>query len=161
MTKIMAEAARIIDERTEEVYAFLRDYKVSHRQILPSDAFHDFTVEEGGEGAGTVIRFRFTSPGRSRVMRMKVSEPVPGLVLEERDLDSSMVTRFTLTPIEGGAQTQVHIHTEWEGASGFGGFMERTFAPGYLQKVYARELALLEAMRGGASAPPHDRLAGG
>lgn len=154
MTQIVAEAARIIDERPAEVYAFLRDYRVSHPQILPVDVFHDFTVEEGGAGEGTVIRFRVTSPGRSRAFHMRVSEPEPGHVLEERDMDSSMVTRFTLTPVAGGTKTQVHIHTQWEGSGGFGGFMERTFAPRYLQGVYTRELALLEAVRGGASAPP-------
>ena len=72
-----------------------------------------------------------------------MAEPEPGRVLTESDLNSSLVTTWTVTP--EGAGSRVRIETTWQGASGIGGFFERLFAPRVLRRLYADELARLDA----------------
>jgi hypothetical protein len=50
-----------------------------------------------------------------------------------------MVTTWTVSPAGDGAR--VRVTTTWSGASGVGGFFERTFAPRGLQRVYDEQLA--------------------
>lgn len=148
MSRIRVEASRVVDASPETVYQFLADYQVKHPSILPRESFVGYTVEEGGTGAGTVVSFRIRAGGRERSYRMRVSEPEPGRVLQEQDMDSSLVTRFTLTPADGNVRTNVSIVTQWQGGSGFGGFMERTFAPMAMRGIYTKELdRLAEAMK--------------
>jgi hypothetical protein len=72
---------------------------------------------------------------------MQVAEPEPGRVLTESDMESSLVTTFTVDP--EGDRSRVRIATTWEGAGGIGGFFERTFAPRVLRRLYADELERL------------------
>ena len=132
---------RPVSAPAERVYRFLADYREHHPRFLPP-AFSDFQVEQGGVGAGTVVRFRLRTGGRSRVFRQRVEEPTPGRVLTESDLDSSAVTTFTVMP--EGDHSRVRITTTWQGAGGIGGFFERLFAPRVLRSLYADELARLD-----------------
>lgn len=146
MATVRVHAERVVDVPAETVYAVLRDMEQHHPHILPP-AFAGFTVESGGVGAGTVVRFTFTAGGRTRSYRMTVAEPEPGRVMTETDTDSSLVTTFTVTP--QGTASRVCIDTEWAGAGGVGGFFERTFAPRALQRIYADELQRLETYAAG------------
>lgn len=148
MGTIHVEAERAVDAPPDRVYAFLADYRASHPGILPKDHFLDYHVEEGGIGAGTMVRFRLKAGGRERAYRMKASEPAPGRVLREDDTGSTLVTTFTVTPVDGGRASNVRIVSEWQGGKGIGGFMERTFAPGALRRIYHQELDLLQAEMG-------------
>lgn len=112
-----------------------------HVKFLP-DAITDFVVVEGGVGAGTLHRFKVNAGNRVREYLMRVDEPQPGKVLTETDQNSSLVTTFTVTPT--GNTCSVRIQTQWNGASGIGGFFERTFAPKVMRKIYADELARLD-----------------
>lgn len=112
-----------------------------HQRFLPA-GISDFEVLEGGVGAGTVHRFTVTAGGRTRAYVMRVDEPQPGRVLTETDQGSSLVTTFTVMP-SGGA-CRVRIETRWDGAGGAGGFLERTFAPRVMRKMYADELTRLD-----------------
>ena len=141
MAEIRITAERSIDAPAERVYRYLADYREHHPRFLPP-AFSDFHVEQGGVGAGTVVRFRLTVGGRSRAYRQRVAEPAPGRVLTESDLDSSAVTTFTVMP--DGDHCRVRIETTWQGAGGVGGFFERLLAPRLLRRVYADELARLD-----------------
>ena len=47
----------------ERAYAVLADYLDGHRRILPPQ-FTEMTVEQGGIGAGTIIRCQMTAFGR-------------------------------------------------------------------------------------------------
>lgn len=143
--RIRVVASRIVDAPIEAVYQFLQDYQVTHPSILPSESFIGYRVEEGGTGAGTVTSFRMRAGGRERPYRLRVSEPEPGRVLREQDMDSSLVTRFILTAMDGNTRTNVSIITQWQGGSGIGGFFERTFAPRATRGVYNRELDRLAA----------------
>lgn len=143
MAKVNASAAREIDAPATEVYGILADAN-QRQQFLPPE-FSDFTVEQGGTGAGTITRFKLaTRPGKFRECTMEVSEPDPGKTLVETDRTSSLVTTFTVTP-EGDSRSRVSIGTSWDGAGGIGGFFEKTFAPKALGRIYADELDRLNA----------------
>jgi uncharacterized protein YndB with AHSA1/START domain len=136
MAKVVASAKRGIDAPADEVYGYLADMH-QHPRFLPP-AFSDFKVEQGGVGAGTVTSFKITAGGRTRSFRMQVSEPVPGQTLVETDADSSLTTTFNVTPQDG--KSLVSISTSWDGASGIGGFFERTFAPRAMRRLFLDEL---------------------
>ncbi len=141
MAQIRIAADRLIQAPAEKVYGYIADYREHHPRFLPP-AFSDYQVEQGGVGAGTVVRFRMTVGRRSRVYRQQVAEPEPGRVLTESDLSSSAVTTFTVSP--EGDHSRVQIVTTWKGASGVGGFFERIFAPRALRRLYADELERLD-----------------
>lgn len=124
------------------VYGYLTDYRQHHPQFLP-DAFSGWSVEEGGVGAGTVVRFTVTAGGRQRAYRMAVTEPEPGRVLTETDTTSSLVTTWTVDA-EGPQSSKVQIETTWQGAGGVGGFFEKRFAPVAMRRIYAEALAKLD-----------------
>jgi uncharacterized protein YndB with AHSA1/START domain len=141
MAKVVASAERGIDAPADQVYGYLADMH-QHQRFLPP-AFSDFQVEQGGTGAGTVTSFKITAGGRTRSYRMQVSEPAPGQTLVETDEGSSLVTTFNVTPRDG--KSVVSITTSWDGASGIGGFFERTFAPRALRRLYLDQLDRLNA----------------
>lgn len=124
------------------IYACLADYRNHHFRFLP-EAFTEAVVEEGGVGAGTVLRARVNLGGRMYSFRARVDEPEPGRVLTETDLKTGSVTTFTLTP--RGAATTVRIETHIPRSPGLRGIAERLFVPGLLRRLYRDELARLEA----------------
>jgi hypothetical protein len=142
MAQLQVAEERAIAAPADRVYQYIADFREHHHRFLPP-AFSDFAVEQGGVGAGTIIRFKLTAGGRTREARSQVAEPEPGRVLTESDLNSSLVTTFTVTP--EGAGCRVRIETTWQGAGGIGGFFERLFAPRVLRRLYADELACLDA----------------
>jgi hypothetical protein len=151
VAEIRVAAERVIAAPAGRLYQYLADYQQHHPRILPP-AFSDLRVEAGGVGAGTVLSFRITAGGRTRAYRVQVAEPEPGRVLTESDLGSSLVTTFTVSP-EGDSASRVRIVSRWQGAGGIGGFFERLFAPRVLRRLYADELARLDAyarQQGGA-----------
>lgn len=141
MGKVEASAERTIDAPAGQVYGHLADMR-QHPRFLPPE-FSDFQVEEGGVGAGTVTSFAVTAGGRTRTYRMRVTEPEPGRVLVESDANSSLVTTFHVEPRDD--KSLVRISTSWDGASGIGGFFERTFAPKAMRRIYLDELERLNA----------------
>ena len=141
MAELRVTGEREIGAPAELVYRLLADYREHHHRFLPP-AFSGLQVEQGGVGAGTIIRFVLKAGGRSRQGRMRVAEPEPGRVLTESDLNSSLVTTFTVTPV--GERSRVRIDTAWQGAKGIGGFFERLFAPRVLRRLYADELDRLD-----------------
>ena len=141
MAKVEASAERTIDAPPDAVYRYIADMH-QHAQFLPPE-FSDFRVEEGGVGEGTVTTFTVTAGGRTRSYRMRVSEPAPGRTLVESDANSSLVTTYNVEPQDG--KSLVRISTNWDGASGIGGFFERTFAPKAMHRIYATALDRLNA----------------
>jgi uncharacterized protein YndB with AHSA1/START domain len=145
MTTIHVSAERTIAAPADRVYSYLADHREHHPHFLPP-AFSNFRVVEGGVGAGTVTTFTVTAGGRTRDYRMTVAEPEPGRVLTESDANSTLVTTFTVTP--DGEGSRVRIATQWRGASGVGGFFERTFAPRVMRGIYDDELERLDRYAG-------------
>jgi hypothetical protein len=140
--KIRVEAERHVRASTDRVYSYLVDYRVHHPAILPSN-FQDLTVEEGGVGSGTIFHAQLKSGGRTQTLRMRVSETEPGRVLTETAIDGSSATTFTVTP--DGERSRVRIATEYEGETGWMGWLERYLAPIILGRILRKELKLLDA----------------
>ncbi len=65
MAEVRVTAEGSISAPAERVYHYLANYREHHPRFLPP-AFSDWQVEEGGVGAGTVVRFRLTVGGRTR-----------------------------------------------------------------------------------------------
>ena len=141
MATIRAAGEGTIGAPAERVYAILADYLQHHPHILP-DAFSGLTVEQGGVGAGTVIRFTVTLGGRTQHFHQRVDEPQPGRALTETDLDTGAVTTFTVTPAGEGA-SHLLIKTVYE-RGGLRGWVESLFAPRMLRRLYADEIGRVD-----------------
>ncbi|AMV28361.1 Polyketide cyclase / dehydrase and lipid transport [Gemmata sp. SH-PL17] len=142
--RISAEAT--ISAPASMVYATIADYRDGHPLILPRPPFVSLDVEQGGIGAGTVIRFQMRMLGATRTMRATISEPEPGRVLVETDVEGKIVTTFTVDPVEGGQKARVTIATDMKVHGWPVGWLERRLVTRLLQPVYAREIAQLGAV---------------
>lgn len=145
MSHIFVRCDRVIQATPAEVFAILADYRDRHQRLLPAN-FLNYRVEKGGQGHGTVIGYRFRAAGRERDYTMDIEETVKGQVLTERDNGSSLVTRWSVLPVEHGRLSKVSVESDWEGGNGVGGFFERTFAPLGLRNIYDEILANLAHM---------------
>ncbi|HEV2467623.1 MAG TPA: SRPBCC family protein [Candidatus Sulfotelmatobacter sp.] len=138
--KHVISVSAIIPARRERIYSLIANYNDGHQRILPKQ-FTGLTVEQGGVGAGTVIRFQMNLLGRKQNFRAAVTEPDPGRVLVETYLDSNgAVTTFTVNPGSAPADSHVTISTELPVSGGFRGFLERKFASFLLRPIYVKEL---------------------
>jgi hypothetical protein len=135
-------ASTLIAADARHVYRIIADYWHGHPHILPPQ-FSGMVVERGGVGEGTVIRFQMRSLGRTQTFRAAVTEPEPGRVLVETDLDTNgAVTTFTVNPVnENGAR--VTIVTTLPARSGLVGRIERLLATWVLRRIYVEELEIL------------------
>lgn len=144
MSRVIAEESRVINARAEDIYAVMRDYRAGHPAVLPKQYFKALEIEQGGVGEGTIIRVDMDVMGVKRSFRMLVSEPEPGRLLVERNLDGTGETQFVFQPLEGGAKTRVTIKSDFAAAPGFRGFMERLMNPMISRRIYREELAILD-----------------
>lgn len=133
MSQNHVEVSEMIDACPEEIYAVLSDYQEAHPAILPKPYFAEVTEEQGGKGAGTILRVRMKVMGVERTYHLLVSEPEPGRVLAETDADAGLVTTFTVEPLNEGEQSRVTITTDTKASPGIMGFMERLMNPPELQ----------------------------
>ena len=140
MPDIRVAVDTVIPAPAARIYDIIADYRHGHPRILPPQYFGPLTVERGGRGAGTRIRFEMKAFGKVNVASGEVTEPVPGRELRET-LDDGIVTTFRVDPIDAGT-TRVTIETAYH-RPGFRGLIEALLAPRYLSKVYVAELALL------------------
>src|SRR5262249_14871310 len=102
MPRHQVSAEAVVDAPAGRAYAVIADYRDGHPHILPRPPFVSLDVEQGGTGAGTVIRFQMRVFGRVRTFRAAITEPEPGRVLAETDLDTGTLTTFTVVPVEDG-----------------------------------------------------------
>ncbi|MBA3947740.1 MAG: SRPBCC family protein [Herpetosiphonaceae bacterium] len=143
-TKRFSSSA-LIHAPAQVVYGIIADYRHDHPQILPKPPFVSLDVEQGGTGAGTIIRAQMRVLGRLQVFHAVVSEPEPGRVLVETN-DNGYVTSFTVEPRTDGQQSYVTIATEMTGRAGLLGALEGWFVTRLLRPVYVKELEKLEAL---------------
>jgi hypothetical protein len=111
--------------------------------------FLNYTLEKGGQGQGTIIRYRLHAANRERDYCLNIDEPVKGKIITERDSNSSLVNTWTISPLSDGTRTRVSIINEWEGGSGVKGFFERTFAPLGLKSIYGQILGMVSLLASG------------
>jgi hypothetical protein len=108
--------------------------------------FRNLTVDQGGVGAGTVIRFQVKVFGRTDTFRAEITEPEPGRVLVETNiLGSESVTTFIVDPGAHPSEAVVTITTELKARAGWAGAIEKFLTERVLGPMYAEELRLLEA----------------
>jgi hypothetical protein len=143
MSQVNVAVSATINAPTTEVYPILADYRNHHPHILPKAYFTGLEVEEGGTGAGTVFQAGLKMMGQEQRFRMRVTEPEPGRVIAETDLDTDLVTRFIVEP-RGQDQSEVTIATTFQPRAGLKGWLERLVLPGYLRRVYRVELQQLD-----------------
>ena len=146
MAQTKAKASTTINAPAELVYAILADYRDGHPLILPKQYFTSLEVEEGGVGAGTVIRFEMNAAGRTQTFRSMITEPEPGRVLVETDPLSGTATTFSVQPTQQGTRAYVTISTMVNSRGGVLGLPERLLTKLFLQRVYKQELELLAAV---------------
>lgn len=137
---IHVEVSQVINARPETLYAIMRDYRVGHLAVLPKPYFESMTVEEGGVGAGTVIRVKMKVMGQEFNYHMDVTEPEPGRVITETDRITGQVSTFTFEPVNGGSQTRVTIATHAKTSPGLKGVMEKLFVPSITRRIFKQEL---------------------
>jgi hypothetical protein len=145
MSAPYVEVSQVIDAAPDKVYGILSDYRTGHPTILPKPEFEDLTVEQGGQGDGTVIRVTMAAFGQKVHYRMHVTEPQPGRVLKEEDPTAGVATTFTVTPQNGGTRSLVQIATQWQPKPGLKGWLEGLINPRVAKPLYKRELDLLNA----------------
>jgi Polyketide cyclase / dehydrase and lipid transport len=138
--KHIVSASATIPARRERVYSLIADYRDGHPRILPKQ-FSSLVVEQGGVGAGTIIRFQMRVLGKKQTFRAAITEPEPGRVLVETYLDANgAVTTFTVNPGSAPADSHVTISTEIQVRSGFLGKIEKTISTLLLRPTYVQEL---------------------
>lgn len=141
MAQVSATSTVQIAAPAEAVFAAVADYQTVRPAILPAN-YRDYRVEQGGQGAGTVVGWTLqATEKRKRDVLADVS--VDGTTVTEKDRNSSMVTTYTVTA--SGAGATVETTTSWQGAGGIGGFFEKTFAPKGLGRIQAALLGNLKS----------------
>lgn len=147
MRQIRVKAGAVLEAPAEGVFATIADYRQGHPNILPKE-FYDLQVEQGGSGAGTIIRFKSRVLGVEQSYYQRVSELEPGRVLVEQDIDSvqQITTTFRVTPLEPEQKSHVEISTTMRPSPGVRGLVERILIPLINARIYQKELKLLEGV---------------
>jgi hypothetical protein len=153
MTRARAGAENVIDARPAAVYAVLADYTTHHPRIMPASLFSNLEVETGGVGAGTVFHITLRTAGKEQRLHMMVEEPEPGQVLTETNLDTGVVTEFSVAPGNGGMGTLAKISSEWETADGLRGLVDRFMAPVLMGRIFTKQLRQLNQYMHSGDAP--------
>lgn len=143
MATVHTEVSGVIDAPPATVYAVLSDYRNTHPQILPKPYFTFLTVDQGGQGAGTVFRTQVSVMGVKTDYHMAVSEPQPGRLLVETDAKAGVTTTFTVDPEAGGTQTRLTIATDWTPRPGIRGWIEKMATPNTMRRIYNEQFELI------------------
>ena len=141
MAQVSASSSILIDAEPAVVLDAVADYQTVRPKIL-SPHYSRYRVLEGGQGRGTVASWTLQAT-KSRSREIRATVDVAGRTVIEKDANSTLVTNWTVAPA-GAAGSSVTVKTSWKGASGIGGFFERSFAPVGLRKIQAEVLANLK-----------------
>lgn len=140
MGQVSASSTVLIDAAPEAVLAAVSDYRTVRPKILSSH-YSNYSVLEGGHGAGTVVAWKLQAT-ESRSRDVKASVDVAGKTVIEKDANSTLVTNWTVAP--AGTGSTVTVKTAWNGAGGVKGFFEKIFAPLGLRKIQDEVLGNLK-----------------
>jgi hypothetical protein len=148
MRQVKVKVTDVLKARPEDVYATIADYRQGHPYIIPQENLYDLQVEQGGYGEGTIIRFKSRMLGTEQSHRQRISEPEPGRVLVEQEIDAvqNVTDTFTVIPLEQGQKTHIEISVAMDVSSGFKGFIERIAVLSIFPSMLRKELKLLEAV---------------
>jgi hypothetical protein len=140
MAKHSISASAPISAPAHKIYEILADYRNGHPRILPKPYFISLNVEEGGYGAGTVINFQMQLMGRIQSFHSTITEPEPGHILVETDMNTGAVTTFTIDPRSGDQETLVTIATTTTVPNGILGKIQGWLTTRLLRPIYEKEL---------------------
>lgn len=143
MPALEISISKKINAPAKKIYAIIADYKDGHPRILPEPHFISLEVEEGGVGAGTIINFDMNVMGKVQDFRAEISEPEPGRVLVETDLNTGAPTTFTVDALDT-ENSRVTITTTLQTRNGLAGKLEGWFTKRFLKPIYEAELKQLE-----------------
>ena len=133
MRQVSASSSVQVNATPAKALEALADYDVVRPKVL-TEQYSDYRVLVGGKGAGTIAQWTLkATENRSRDVRATVF--VEGNTITENDVNSSLITTWTVAP--SGTGSMVTTTTTWDGAGGIGGFFERIFAPRGLKKIQA------------------------
>lgn len=144
MSQIHAQVSAVIAAPPEQVYAVLADYRLAHPAVLPKPFISDYTLEAGGQGAGTVIRQTMNVMRISRQFHITVTEPQPGRLLVESDRHAGVSTTFTIEPLDAGRQTHLTITSISRASPGLMGFLGRLFTPPLIRRMFKQLLRRID-----------------
>lgn len=136
-------ASKLIDAPAKKIYDILADYRHGHPLIHPKPYFVSLQVEQGGVGAGTMIKFQMKVFGRVQDFRATISEPEPGRVLVETNDGTDVVTKFIVDPHNAGKSAFVTIITTTPVRDGWAGKVEGWMTKQVLYPIYVTELEQL------------------
>ena len=135
-------ASRVVSAGAAVAYRFIADYQGGHQRILPAKYFGKLRATKGGYGDGTEIAFEMYPFGMKRAVqqaRARVTEPEPGRVLVETDLDRGFVTTFTVDAVSE-MKSRVQFVTTVPRKPGVLGAIEKLVTTLFLRTVYEEEL---------------------
>ena len=156
MAQHTVSATAEISAPAERIYGLIADYHDGHQRILPKPPFVSLDVEQGGVGAGTIVRFEMRLMGRTQIFRATITEPEPGRVLVETN-DTGQVTTFTVAP-HAAQQSTVTIATATTVRNGVLGTIEGWLTTRLLRPIYLKELAQIAAVAGQETDSNESRL---
>ncbi len=81
-----------------------------------------------------------TVMGREFPFRQIVSEPEPGRVILETNMDTGQYSKFIFEPLNGGKQTRITISSEFPVSPGFTGVIDRLTTAPMARKMFTKEL---------------------
>lgn len=146
MGKVQARNEATIAAPANVVADTLANYQI--RPELQPENYSAFRVVAGGMGQGTIAAWNLqATKKRSRDVEAVVTETGDKnteWTLSEADKNSTMVTTYTVRA-QGASSCTLIVDTQWDGATGIGGFFERTFAPGGLKKIQQEQIEALRA----------------
>ncbi|MGD1240251.1 SRPBCC family protein [Mycobacterium seoulense] len=140
MGQVSAASTILVNTEPGATLAAVADYQTVRPKVL-SPQYSDYQVLQGGQGAGTVAKWRLQAT-KSRVRDVQVDVDVAGHSVIEKDANSSMVINWTVAP--AGPGSSVTVKTTWTGAGGVKGFFEKTFAPLGLKRIQGEVLGNLK-----------------
>ena len=116
------EATALIHAPAERVYAILADYHDGHGRIAPKPWFGPIEVEQGGTGAGTIIRFTMTVLGKTQACRSIISEPAAAVAIHDDGRNAAGLHAYTLRGKQWGRFRMVITYadgTTWHATETF------------------------------------------
>jgi len=146
MAKHSLSAAKLISSPAQIVYDLIADYRDGHPRILPRPYFISLELEQGGYGAGTVINFQMKLMSRIQSFHSTISEPEPGHILVETEMNAGAVTTFTVDPRSNGQEAFVTITTTTDVPNGIIGRIQGWLTTQLLRPIYLKELDQLAAV---------------
>jgi hypothetical protein len=146
MAKHNVSASGYISAPAQRAYDLIADYRNGHPRILPKPYFVSLGVEQGGYGAGTIINFQMKLMGRIQSFHSTITEPQPGSILVETDMNTGAVTTFTVDPRLNGQESFVTITTTIGVPDGILGKIQGWFTTQLLRPIYSKELDQLAAV---------------